>query len=147
MTTSPRTWRIVIPGTPKAKGRPRFTVRGGFARTYTPAETLTHENFIRSCALDVFQGVEPIDGPIALSAVFYLARPKSHFGSGRNAGVLKDSAPAYPTGKPDTDNVLKAVMDGLTLAKVWTDDARVVRCQAEKSYGSERTEIIVEEIG
>ena len=42
-------------------------------------------------------GLAALDEAVVVRLVFYLARPESHFGSGRNAGVLKDSAPLYPT--------------------------------------------------
>jgi Holliday junction resolvase RusA-like endonuclease len=41
------------------------------------------------------------------------------------------------TVKPDTDNLLKAVMDAMTEAGVWTDDALVYSTKSEKWYASE----------
>lgn len=35
------------------------------------------------------------DGPIAVYIIFRFARPKSHYGTGRNADVIKESAPYY----------------------------------------------------
>ena len=35
-----------------------------------------------------------LDGPVSVTVDFYLPRPKSHYGTGRNAGALKPSAPA-----------------------------------------------------
>jgi hypothetical protein len=41
------------------------------------------------------------EGPVGLALVFTLTRPKGHFGTGRNAGTVKLSAPTWPVVKPD----------------------------------------------
>src|SRR5690606_25696178 len=58
--------------------------------------------------------------------VFTLARPRSHYRTGRNAHLLRDSAPARPTGAPDLSKLARATEDALTEAGVWKDDAAVV---------------------
>ena len=78
-------------------------------------------------------GVVPWEGPIELEATFFFQRPKAHFGTGRNASVLKESAPLYPTGKPDLDKVVRALLDGLTGA-CFKDDSQVVVVRAAKHY-------------
>jgi Holliday junction resolvase RusA-like endonuclease len=70
-------------------------------------------------------GAVKLEGPLACRAIFYLSRPASHFGTGRNAGQLKASAPRFPTGKPDVDNLLK-IIDALT-GLAYHDDAQVVQ--------------------
>lgn len=76
----------------------------------------------------------PHDGPVKLWVRFYLPRPTGHFGSGRNSGMLKDSAPLFPAVTPDLDKILRSAMDALTAAGVWRDDSRVVKIAAEKLY-------------
>jgi len=68
----------------------------------------------------------PLAGPVIVTALFYLPRPKGHYGTGRNAGVLKPSAPVYPAVKPDLDKLVRAVFDSLKVAGVWADDALCV---------------------
>lgn len=100
---------------------------------------------VAGAALDACAG-EPIllDGPLVLVARFHLQRPKGHFRTGRNAHLLRDAAPAYPMGKPDTTKLLRAVEDALT-SIVWRDDAQVVYQVASKHYGApERCEIDVD---
>lgn len=75
-----------------------------------------------------------LDEPISLSVWFAFERPKSHFGTGRNAGRVKPSAPTEPSGRPDLDKLLRSTMDGLTDAGVWRDDSRVVAILAGKVY-------------
>lgn len=84
-------------------------------------------------------------GPVRLDVTFVLARPKGHFGTGRNAGKLKRSAPAFPATRPDTTKLLRGVEDALTDAGLWRDDAQVVEQTARKEYGTpERCEVTVE---
>ena len=87
-----------------------------------------------------------LTGPLFLSVAFYLARPGGHFGTGRNAGAVKDSAPRYPATRPDATKLLRALEDGLT-GVAWRDDAQVVIQLARKRYGTpERADIIIEEL-
>ena len=73
-------------------------------------------------------------GPVQLEITFYRPRPKGHFGTGRNAERLKDSAPRLPTPKPDTVKLTRAVEDALT-GIIWRDDSQVCRHVLEKRYG------------
>src|SRR4051812_14282281 len=77
---------------------------------------------------------DPFDGPLGLSVRFTLRRPKGHFGTGRNAGVVKASACLWPIVKPDATKLVRAIEDALT-GVVWTDDAQVVEQLATKCYG------------
>jgi crossover junction endodeoxyribonuclease RusA len=77
---------------------------------------------------------ELLTGPIRLSITFERPRPKSHYGTGRNAGKLKQKAPTYPTTKPDTVKLTRAVEDALT-GVIWKDDSQVVVHELEKVYG------------
>ncbi|MCE5269162.1 MAG: RusA family crossover junction endodeoxyribonuclease [Planctomycetaceae bacterium] len=73
-------------------------------------------------------------GPIALRLVFERPRPKGHFGSGKNASVVKSSAPDYPTSKPDSTKLTRAVEDSLT-GVLWQDDSQVVEHHISKRWG------------
>jgi Holliday junction resolvase RusA-like endonuclease len=84
---------------------------------------------------------ELLAGPLVVELVFVLARPKGHYGTGRNATTVRAGAPARPITKPDVDKLSRAVMDACT-GVVWRDDAQVVDKRARKAYGSpERCEI------
>ncbi|MCM1964906.1 RusA family crossover junction endodeoxyribonuclease [Streptomyces sp. G1] len=72
------------------------------------------------------RGWRRITGPVEISAVFTLARPASHFGTGRNAGMLRRAAPARPSSVPDLSKLIRAAEDSLTDAGIWQDDALVV---------------------
>jgi Holliday junction resolvase RusA-like endonuclease len=74
------------------------------------------------------------DAAVAVHLEFRIARPKSHYRTGRNTHLLRDGAPPRPTGKPDIDKLSRAVLDAITSAGVWHDDAQVVQLQAAKVY-------------
>lgn len=75
-----------------------------------------------------------VAGPVRLEIEFRVPRPNRHFGTGRNAGVLKSHSPRHPIGRPDLDKLARAICDSLT-AVVWCDDAQVVDLVLSKRYG------------
>ena len=61
-------------------------------------------------------GNKPVmEGPLRLTVVFRRLRPKGHYRTGRYAGMLKDSAPKYPTTKPDATKLLRSTEDAMRL--------------------------------
>ena len=74
-------------------------------------------------------------GPIKVRCTFYRARPKGHYGTGKNAGVLKASAPKYPTSKPDGSKLFRSTEDALTNV-IWGDDAQVVTQTIKKRFSN-----------
>lgn len=92
---------------------------------------------LRSWRQDVIEAAKhargnsvPLDASLSLLVTFWLPRPQAHYGT----KGLKVNAPTYSRTKPDIDKLLRAVMDALTIAGVWTDDARVARVTMEKMY-------------
>lgn len=68
----------------------------------------------------------PADTPCTVEMRFYLPRPRSHFGTGRNAGQIKPQfAEAWPMVK-DWDKLARTVCDALQLAGVVADDKQFV---------------------
>ena len=138
---------IIVPGKPIAKKRPRFVAnrygKGGHA--YNDQQT-EEGKFLLLCLGTI---KEKFDCALSMRCCFVFDRPKSHFGTGKNAGVLKTSAPAHHTGKPDIDNLLKFVCDSLNNV-AFRDDSQIVNKFGSKRYaeaGEEsRTEIRLEEV-
>lgn len=81
------------------------------------------------------EGFTPLDGPVRLVVDFYVARPKGHYGTGKNAGTLREGAPDYPTTKPDATKLLRGLEDALT-GIVWRDDSQIVSQTVRKRYGT-----------
>lgn len=87
-----------------------------------------------------------LQGPLDLEAVFYRPRPANHYGTGRNAAVLKRSAPLYPTTRPDATKLLRGIEDALT-GVLYRDDAQIVRQVISKEWGEPaRVVIVIKEI-
>lgn len=64
---------------------------------------------------------------------FFSERPKNHYGTGRNTGRLKSSAPPYKITNPDLTKLTRAVEDALT-GIIWKDDSQVVQQETMKRY-------------
>ena len=133
---------FVVFGTPQPQGSAKAFVRGNRAYvTSANPKMKPYRHTITQVATDVLEKSScsapafPRPAPVELLVVWFLAKPKS-----TPKKITK------PTKKPDTDKLLRAVLDSLT-GVVYEDDSQVVRVTAEKKYGApERTEIIAYEI-
>lgn len=128
-------------GDPKGQPRPRaFAMRkagGGFTARVFDSGTAEGWKSLIALAAKPHAPKAPITGPVELRVAFVFRRPASHFRGGRHATELRPDAPAHHISKPDTDNLLKAVMDALTQTGLfWGDDAQVCTTWAWKSYGA-----------
>ena len=134
---------ITIPGNPIAKKRPRFARRVKFVTTYSDQQT--EEGTALLMIREQWQD-PPLEGPLAVKMAFYMPRPSSHYGSGKNAGKLKYGAPAWHIKKPDVDNMEKFISD-VCNGLIWRDDSQIVASMTQKQYDSNpRTEIQIERI-
>lgn len=75
----------------------------------------------------------PSLAPLVVVFTFVRARPKSHFGTGKNERLLKLTAPMWPTSRPDALKLARAAEDALT-GIVWADDAQIVDERLEKVW-------------
>ena len=129
----------IIPGTPQQQGSKRNVGGNRFIeanRNLAPwrADAIA---YLRRAALDQWghAAESPITDPVRVGVRFIYARPKSHYGTGRNAGIVKASAPHYKTSAPDLDKLQRALGDALTQAGILRDDALIVEWTAVKLYG------------
>lgn len=93
---------------------------------------------VRAAAIQV-AGAQwtPLDGPLAMRVTFTFLRPKGHYRTGRNAHLLRDTAPTRPCVYPDLSKLIRSTEDALTSAGTWADDARVADITAAKRYAGE----------
>lgn len=123
--------RLVIPGTPIGKGRPRIRNWGTHASQYTPEKTANYESMVALVGQQAMAGREPLDEPLATTILVVAPIPASW---SKRKQAMAVAGEIRPGGKPDVDNVIKALFDGLNKV-VWRDDSLVVECLAEKWYG------------
>lgn len=86
---------------------------------------------------------EPIDGPVGVALVVYVPRPKSHFGTGSRANILKPNAPALPATGIDLDKLQRSLGDAGT-GVWWRDDSRICEWKVQRFWaddGPERIEV------
>lgn len=75
-----------------------------------------------------------ITEPVVLKVTFSLRRPASHYRTGRNAHLLRESAPTRPAKYPDLSKLIRSTEDGMTTAGVYADDALIVSLTADKVF-------------
>ena len=84
-----------------------------------------------------------LEGAIRVSITFFMKRPKTHFGTGKNAAIMKAWAiVAYHVKKPDLDKLLRAAIDPMT-GTIFKDDSQVVEIAARKRFAKKRNGIVV----
>ncbi len=78
-----------------------------------------------------------IHAAVSLRCEFVFPRPLSDYGTGRNAGKLKPSAPLHHTKTPDIDKLCRGVADSIgdAVAQVLLkNDSQIVSLYATKRY-------------
>ena len=134
--------KFIIPGKPVAKGRPKFSMRGGFASAYTPKKTKDAEKLIKEHAFSYIQSLVwcstgeynmPLASPLNVDITFYKKKPKT-------------CKTEMWVQRPDIDNYVKLILDALN-GVFWVDDSQIVELSARKVFGEpERTEVEVSEL-
>lgn len=123
----------VIPGNPQPQGS---KTRGANGAMYEANRRLKPWRAHAITQLRAAWAGEPITHGVHVTARFVYARPKSHYGTGRNAGIVKPSAPYYKASAPDLDKLQRALGDALTQAGILRDDALIVAWNSAKVYGA-----------
>ncbi|TXH59333.1 MAG: RusA family crossover junction endodeoxyribonuclease [Desulfurellales bacterium] len=123
-------------GEPKGQPRARACIRGQHAAVYDPGTADAWKFAVRAAAKDAAGAAfVPFSGPVMLDLDVWIQRPKGHYSAAKTGGI-KASAPMMPTGKPDCDNLAKAILDALTNAGIWLDDKQVTHLQVRKIYNT-----------
>jgi Holliday junction resolvase RusA-like endonuclease len=141
--------RFTVLGHPQAKGSKRALPTGG--RVGARPVLVDSNRRARPWAALVTDAARQahagalIRGAVRLELVFYFARPQGHYGTGRNKGQLRASAPARMVVAPDVDKLARCALDALT-GVLLADDRQVTELLAAKAYadgGPERLEVIL----
>lgn len=115
----------VIPGVPVPQGSIR-SLGAGRPSVHSNAAILKPWRATVIAALREAMGdtsAYPMEGPVRVTAVFFMPRPKS-----------APKSRFRPDRKPDLDKLCRAVHDALTQAGVVRDDSQIVTLIAEKYY-------------
>ena len=127
--------KFTVFGEPVAQARPRVTRYGA----YDLPKCKAYKEQVALTAKVAMRGLLPSQGPFACHIHVYRGIPKSWSRAKREAA---QSGKLLPTSRPDADNYLKGIMDGLK-GVAWLDDSQVVRVVCEKAY-SEQPRAVIE---
>jgi len=123
---------FIVPGEPVGKGRPRIGKVGNHARMFTPVKTANYEGLIAHAGSHAMAGAAPFEEACAVELEIVLSVPAS-WSKKKQAAAL--AGQLLPTKKPDMDNTVKAIFDGMN-GVVWRDDVQACRLTVGKVYGA-----------
>jgi Holliday junction resolvase RusA-like endonuclease len=120
-------------GTPRPGGSKRAFRRGAHVHVVDANPKAADWKLrVEQVAGETMNGRELLHGPLSVSFVFTVTRPKSHYG----AKGLRPSAPRFPTTRPDVLKLARSTEDACT-GLVWRDDAQIVLERLRKEYGEQ----------
>ena len=132
--------KLVVMGEPVAAGRPRFSRRGGFVKAYDPKKSRKYKEEIKKQASkQLSKDYQPFSGAIKVEICVYRKIQKS---VSKKEYARRLSNEVRPTVKPDADNYIKIILDGLN-GLVWLDDNQITDVSAHKYY-SDKPRVEVE---
>lgn len=121
-------FKFVVEGEPVGKGRPRWSKN----HMFTPEKTRQYEELVR-LAYRAAGGVnfgEKAKIGVVINACFKI--PKSYQKGKRLAARYNINR---PTKRPDCDNIMKCILDGLN-GVAYADDAQVVEATCRKLFST-----------
>ena len=121
----------------KVDGQRVYTGNIAVVDSGTAASRDRHKSWralVAEAAQEAMAGADPWLGAVLIRSTFTMPRPKSHYGTGRNEGVLKVNAPTWHVSKPDRGKIERSVEDSLKDGGVYKDDTQTCVSQAFKVY-------------
>lgn len=142
-TSCARTLGFDVIGTPAPQGSKRgfYNKKVGRVQMVESSKKVAPwRQDVVAAALDAahLAGWQAPAGPIRVDITFWIARPRYHYRTGKNAHLLRDDAPSWVDKKPDLDKLERATFDALTTSAVIHDDAQIVAGYSEKQYATGR---------
>lgn len=135
---------FTVPGTPQGKGRAKVIRIAGKTRMKTPEKTAAYEGLVAHAAHTALAGRDPFGQACAVSMLIVFPIPASWSKRKRDDALV---GAVLPTTKPDADNVVKAIFDGLN-GVLWRDDVQATDLVVRKRYGAQpRVEVTVTHAG
>ena len=130
--------RIRAYGTPAPQGSKKHIGKGILIESSKRVKPWREEVLRATLDSSTYSG-QIVSKACSLYLEFLIPRPKSHFGTGRNRGRLKPSAPQYCTSNRngDLDKLCRSTIDGLSVTSggvLIEDDSLVVQITSSKRY-------------
>ena len=123
--------QFTVPGQPRGWGRARLgRSTSGKPIHFVDRQTASYENLVKLSAQAAMRGAAPLQGPVSVDVRVMLA-PAASASRAKLSAMLNGSD--LPAKKPDLDNIVKGLLDGLNKI-AFVDDAQVVRLTACKIY-------------
>lgn len=121
---------FTVPGQPVAKGRPIAGRVGNRITMRTPSKTAVYELHVAMSASAAMKSMNPLQGPLKVDIDMRVMIPASWSKKKQEearAGIVR------PTKKPDLDNVVKGICDGMN-GVAYDDDSQIVEMVVRKTY-------------
>lgn len=127
---------FTVLGVPVPQGsKSAFVVKGrAVIAESNRAKLKPYRASVAEAAAAAMNGAGLVTSPVRMELYLHFPRPKSHYGRGSQAAVLRVDAPAYVATRPDAGKVARAIEDALT-GIVWRDDSQVADLRVVKLYG------------
>lgn len=137
--------KFVLQGKAFGKERPIFVKVGRFTKAITPEKTRAYENYVKAEYARQCRGCFfPEDRALAIDFLVHVKPPKST-SKRKTADMLLGLY--YPAHKPDCDNILKVICDGLN-QYAYHDDHQIVRMSISKIYSEQEIiEVTIQDLG
>ena len=131
---------IVVRGKPAPQGS-KVSTRYGGIREASQLVMPWRNQIVSACIEQKINNGKIIEDPVEIFIDFLFHRPQGHYGTGKNEGNLKPSAPQYPTTRTtgDIDKLCRSTLDGLSIPSggiLLRDDSLVVNLRAKKSFAT-----------
>ena len=131
---------IVVRGKPAPQGS-KVSFRNGYMKEASQFVMPWRNQIVSACIEQKINNGEIIEPPVEIFIDFLFHRPQAHYGTGRNEGNLKPSAPTFPTTRTtgDIDKLCRSTLDGLSIPSggiLLRDDSLVVNLRAKKSFAT-----------
>lgn len=117
---------FVVEGEPIPKARARVTRFGA----YTPQKTKAYQDALAYAGKVAMEFNSPVHTALVVTVEACLVPPRPWSAAKRQRACTGVIMPAV---RPDADNYLKTVMDGLN-GIVWRDDSQIVQATITKRY-------------
>lgn len=136
-------------GKPRGKQRPRLCSVGGRNIVYTPKQTIGYEKLIKASYMATNRIFFEKDIPIEVNILAYCGEAPQQIRKKdvcENIGKIARNEKYWATKKPDSDNIIKIVLDALNKVAFY-DDAQVSKICFEKRYSKmPRLEITIQNL-